>query len=194
MNGKLIVLYGINNIGKTTQAEMLVDALIEAGFEAEYMKYPRYEIEPSGPYINSVIREGVEASPEELQMWYALNRHQSEKILKEKLDKGKVVVAEDYTGTGIAWGMTYGVKKEWLEAINENLIKEDVGILMTGARHITGIEEDHANETDDEAMERSKEVHEELGKAYGWKSVDASGTIDEVHDRIMEEVLEHFNE
>lgn len=194
MNGKLIVLYGINNIGKTTQAEMLVDALIEAGFEAEYMKYPRYEIEPSGPYINSVIREGVEASPEELQMWYALNRHQSEKMLKEKLEKGKVVVAEDYTGTGIAWGMTYGVKKEWLEAINENLIKEDVGILMTGTRHITGIEEDHANETDDEAMARSKEVHEELGKDYGWKSVDASGTIDEVHDRIMEEVLEHFNE
>ena len=40
--GKFIVLYGINNLGKTTQAKMLVDKLKLHGLEAEYLKYPVY--------------------------------------------------------------------------------------------------------------------------------------------------------
>lgn len=194
MEGKMIVLYGINNIGKTTQAELLVEALKEAGFEAEYMKYPRYDVEPSGPHINAVLREGKKASAEELQLWYALNRHQAESELKRKLKKGIVVIAEDYTGTGIAWGMVRGAEKEWLISINKQLYREDLGILMTGARYLTGVEEGHKNETDEKAMDTAIAIHEDLGKDFGWRTVDANQTIEEVHDEIMEVVLELFEE
>ena len=42
MRGKFIVLYGINNLGKTTQAKFLVEKLQSQGLRAEYVKYPIY--------------------------------------------------------------------------------------------------------------------------------------------------------
>ncbi len=194
MKGKLIALYGINNIGKTTQAELLRDALIEAGFDAEYVKYPRYDIQPSGPYINSILREGKEASVEELQLWFTLNRHQVQEELTTKLSEGKMIIAEDYTGTGIAWGSVYDADEAWLKEINRFLQIEDLAILMTGARYLAGVEENHKNETNNEAVDKAITIHEKLGKEYGWKNVNASGTIEEVHDEIMEIVLDFFQE
>jgi len=47
--GKFIVLYGINNLGKTTQTRILVDKLKLHGLKAEYLKYPVYDLAPSGP-------------------------------------------------------------------------------------------------------------------------------------------------
>lgn len=194
MKGKLIALYGINNIGKTTQAELLRDALVEAGFDAEYVKYPRYDVAPSGPYINSILREGKEASVEELQLWFTLNRHQVQKELQSKLSEGKIIIAEDYTGTGIAWGSVYNADEEWLKQINQHLQIEDLGILMTGARYLSGVEENHKNETNDKAVDKAISIHERLGKEYGWRRVEASGSIEEVHDGIMEVVLDFFQE
>ena len=46
--GIFIVLYGVNNLGKTTQAQLLVERLNKAGVQATYLKYPIYDIEPSG--------------------------------------------------------------------------------------------------------------------------------------------------
>ena len=42
--GKFIVIYGVNNLGKTTQANMLVQKLKASGLKAEYLKYPIYDL------------------------------------------------------------------------------------------------------------------------------------------------------
>jgi thymidylate kinase len=109
--GKFIVIYGINNLGKTTQAKMLVEKLKLHGLAAEYIKYPIYSITPSGQILNNYLRNNNPSrlSPREIQIIYAFNRHQYEKILLQKLAQGVNIVAEDYTGTGIAWGMAYGL-------------------------------------------------------------------------------------
>jgi thymidylate kinase len=44
MKGKFIVLYGINNLGKTTQAKLLVEKFQKEGLKAEYMKYAVYSL------------------------------------------------------------------------------------------------------------------------------------------------------
>ena len=40
--GKFIVLYGNNNVGKSTQAKLLVEKLKEKGENVRYFKYPIY--------------------------------------------------------------------------------------------------------------------------------------------------------
>ena len=47
MKGKLIVLYGINNIGKTTQSDLLAEYLSKNNFDVEQIKLPDYALEPS---------------------------------------------------------------------------------------------------------------------------------------------------
>ncbi|MFC1616445.1 dTMP kinase, partial [Patescibacteria group bacterium] len=134
--GKFITIYGINNIGKTTQSKLLVENLEQAGYDVIYVKYPVYSIEPSGPFINKILRNSnnQSISEEELQSWFVLNRYQYQPKLIQFLNEGKIIVAEDYSGTGIAWGTAKGVNQSWLESINNNLLKEDLAIMLEGQR------------------------------------------------------------
>lgn len=126
--GKLIVLYGINNLGKSTQAKLLVEKLKTEGLKAEYLKYPIYNLSPSGEILNDYLREGnfYDLHSREAQIIYALNRTQYQDILIKKLEAGIHVVAEDYKGTGIAWGLGAGVSEVFLKSINSHLIDEDL--------------------------------------------------------------------
>jgi dTMP kinase len=190
-----ITLYGINNIGKSTQAKRLVERLKKEGYQVEYVKYPAYEIEPSGHYINEYLRGDAngrgrnEMTEDELQMWFAINRYQFEPTLKGWLAEGKIVVAEDYRGTGIAWGTTKGADTEWLESINSHLLDEDFVVMLDGERFIRAKEAGHAHEDNDEFMQRSREVHDMLAEKYGWTVVqtipgDIDGTADRVWDLV----------
>ena len=121
--GKFIVLYGTNNLGKTTQAKLLVEKLNQNGFPAEYLKYPIYDLAPTGRKINQILRGGADQkiSELELQELYAQNRRDFEPTLKEKLEGGINIVTEDYIGTGLAWGVTKGAPLTQLEKQNQNL-------------------------------------------------------------------------
>ena len=187
MSGKLICLYGINNIGKSTQAKLLVDRLKEEGHDTENLKFPNYDLDPSGSFINSVLRESgaQNIAEEELQMWYTLNRFQYQPQLRAQLDAGKVVIAEDYIGTGLAWGSAKGASPEWLKCLNEPLIPADLSILMDGARFTEAKEEQHIHESNDELVEKCRARHLELGKEYDWKLIAANRDKGEISDDIF---------
>ncbi len=187
-NGYLIAIYGINNLGKTTQAKRLVDFLNKNDWPAEYVKYPVYRQKPSGQYINQILRRTTEQpiSEEEFQMWYTVNRFQYEPVIKKKMDNGKIIVAEDYIGTGLAWGATKGASLDWLVEMNEPLHKEDLAILFDGERFPDGKEKKHLHETDDILMKRCRRWHQKLAEMYGWKLVNANQKVDEVHQDVLE--------
>ncbi|MBI4050625.1 MAG: hypothetical protein HY396_01470 [Candidatus Doudnabacteria bacterium] len=184
--GKFIVIYGINNLGKTTQAKLLVEKLKRLGRKAEYLKYPVYDLEPSGPMINAYLREGnpVKLSAREVQILYAMNRWQYEPILRSKLEKGIDIVAEDYWGTGVAWGAGAGVDKEFLLRLNGFFLREDLALLFAGKRFASGLENNHLYETDSELTKRVEVAHNELGKEFGWKLMDANQSIEKVAEEV----------
>jgi len=122
----------------------------------------------------------------------AMNRFQFEPTLREWLKDGKVVVAEDYTGTGIAWGMVKGASKEWLESLNRPLIKEDLAVLLDGERFVHATEEGHIHETNEEFMKLARQIHLELGEAYGWVKIPVQPTKDETEALVWEVVKVHI--
>ncbi|MBU0596866.1 hypothetical protein KJ641_03770 [Patescibacteria group bacterium] len=193
--GKMIVLYGINNLGKTTQAELLVKKIREQGEKAEYLKYAIYSLEPTGPILSDYLRSGnpYELSPREAQIIQALNRTQYEPILQEKLEQGINIIAEDYTGTGIAWGVGAGVGEDFLKLINSHLLKEDLAFLFSGNRFREATEENHKHETDEELLNTVKQVHAKLGEEYGWLPINANLTIEEIHIQVWQEVQKHLH-
>ncbi|MBU1992809.1 hypothetical protein KKG51_03890, partial [Patescibacteria group bacterium] len=182
----------INNIGKSTHAQMLTDRLNQEGHDAVFIKYPVYDLEPTGPYLNKVLRVDTEQkiSEEELQMWFTLNRYQFEPQLKKYLDEGKIVVAEDYTGTGLAWGSLKGAYLPWLTEMNKYLLKEDLGILLEGARSLSAKEEDHIHEADDELVEKCKRVLDDLGNKYNWGRVEICEKREDTHEGVWKLVKE----
>ncbi|HRN96154.1 MAG TPA: hypothetical protein PLD54_01770 [Candidatus Levybacteria bacterium] len=189
MRGKLIVLYGANNLGKTTQVEFLEKLLKDKNLPVKRIKYPIYNLDPTGPLINEVLRHGKQMDEEELQRTYVQNRRDYEPTLKQMLDDDIYVIAEDYVGTGIAWGMVRGVSLVELEKMNEGLLPADISIVITGKRFETGKESTHRNETNDEIWNTAQEKHMLLAQRYNWHKVNANQSIKKVHEDIMK-VLE----
>ena len=190
MAGKMITLYGINGIGKTTQVGLLMEFLQSVGKQVSRLKYPLYDLEPEGPFIYKYLRDSGfhkanELSTEALQQKFADNRKRYEPELRKRLATEEWIVAEDYIGTGIAWGLTWGADLEYLEQINRNLLQPDLNILMHGERFDTAIEVGHRNETADERIRICKNFHLLLGERYGWKQVVANQSVEKVSADII---------
>lgn len=188
----LIVFYGINNLGKSTQAKRLVERLISEGFESEYIKYPHYNIKPFGDMINDYLRNGnpENLSAREAQKIYTLDRFNYQPTLRQKLDSGVHIIAEDYTGTGLAWGAGTGVDLEYLKKINSPLIKEDIAFYFYGERFLEAKEKGHKHEENDSLMTEVHKIHDKLADTHGWIPVHANREMDEIHDEIWEMIKE----
>lgn len=188
--GKFITFYGINNIGKSTHAKRLVTRLNEEGVKTKYIKYPIYNLEPTGPFLNNVLRsgDGQKITEDELQLWFVMNRYQFQDELKKMLSEGYVVVAEDYVGTGIAWGMAKGLDQEWLEGVNKFLHKEDFSLLFEGERDISAMEIGHVHEENQELIDRCAETHSHLADQYGWKRIQVQSNPGDTAALVWEEV------
>lgn len=187
--GKFIAIYGTNGIGKTAQTERLVAYLQAQGKNASRLKYPVYDLKPEGPFIYKYLRDQKfrvknELSTHELQKKYSDNRKRYEKELKKRLNNGEWIVAEDYIGTGIAWGLTWGGDLGYLETINEKLFQADLSILMHGDRFMTAIEKDHRNEMDSDRIKICKNFHFLLARLHKWNIVSANQTINKVQNDI----------
>lgn len=195
MSGRLIVIYGVNNLGKTAQARLLVEKLNALGKNTSYFKYPLYELEPSGPLLNDYLRKGnpFGLSNREAQIIYILNRTQYDLTLRKRLEQGEWIVAEDYTGTGIAWGMGGGVAREFTESMSRHLLQEDLALLFTGARFLQSRETGHLHEGDDDLVSRVARAHEELAADYGWSLIAANHSIEEVAREVWKIVSDKFN-
>lgn len=186
MKGVFVTIYGINNIGKTYHAKRLVSRLRPLGKKAVYIKYPIYSQKPTGPLLNRILRSHgkQKMKEEELQLWFVLNRYQFEPKLKSMLRAGKIVVAEDYIGTGIAWGTAKGASQRELENMNKFLVQPDATILLEGTRKLYAREKKHLHERDDLLAAKCQKIYRKLAKKYGWKTVSVSSDRDITAARI----------
>lgn len=195
--GLFITIYGINNLGKTTHAEILRERLSSLGFKVQRIKYPVYEIEPSGVYINKVLRTPgfrEDITAEEFQLWYVLNRYQYEAELKKMLADGYIVIAEDYSGTGIAWGIAKGIDEDFILKANSKLLEPDLAILFEGRRKLESIESGHKHEQNTELTEKCRVVHEMLAEKFGWKRMHVEEKIEDTAKNLWDIVFNYLKE
>jgi len=173
--GKFIVLLGVNGTGKSTQAQLLAEKIrTEAGNEVKYVKYPIYGLEPTGPMINSYLREGNphKFSSREFQILHAFNRTAFEPRLTEFFESGVHVVAEDYVETSLAWGIAKGVEKKFLLELNSHLLEPDIRVFFNGRPYGTDREKNHLHESNMKLVERVFKEHQRLAKEFKWKTID----------------------
>jgi dTMP kinase len=187
--GKIIVLYGANSLGKTTQAKLLVENLIiQYNKKCEYLKFPIYDLEPTGPLISNYLKQGNQFAftPREFQILQVLNRTQFEPTLKQKIESGTWIVAEDYCGTGVAWGIASGVDKKLIYKLNQHLISEDIGILFEGESFTQDLDQRNIHESNTELLKRAGEVFKEIARDFGWHTVNANQSREAVQEEILQ--------
>lgn len=102
MKGKLIVVEGVDGVGKNTQSKLLVKAL-EAYKEVKFFSFPRYDT-PTGMEVADYLNgKSHELTRIEVARLYANDRLAAKKEIEEALEKGMYVVCDRYVLSNIAY-------------------------------------------------------------------------------------------
>jgi len=131
--GKLIVIEGTDGTGKATQAKLLLERLLQAGYRAELIDFPQYNKKSAGlveEYLEGKYGEANEVDPYVASMFYAVDRYDASQKMKRWLDSGKIIIANRYVTSSMAHqGGKLGIKLErqtfydWLNNLEYQLFK-----------------------------------------------------------------------
>ena len=104
-SGKLIVIDGGANVGKATQADMLMNRLINEGFLVGKIDFPRYSQNAIGHFIRECL-DGVEdkfaaIDPKIAAIVYAADRFESKKQIEEWMAEGRIIIFDRYVSSNM---------------------------------------------------------------------------------------------
>ncbi|MGN6254331.1 MAG: dTMP kinase [Solirubrobacterales bacterium] len=191
-----VSLEGVDGSGKSTQARLLVEALGEGTVAIR---------EPGGTAAAERIRElladpGVELEPlAELMLFLAARAEVTERVIRPALEAGRHVVADRFSDSSVAYqgaarGLGVGEVISLCEAATDGLWP-DLTILLridpeTGLGRAAG---DDRFEQEGVGLQREvAAAYEEIAIIASDRvvAVDATGGVEEVHERVMEAVNE----
>jgi dTMP kinase len=193
-----ISLEGVDGSGKSTQARLLVETL---GTDAVAIR------EPGGTGAAERIRElladpAVDLEPlAELMLFLAARAEVTERVIRPALEAGRHVVADRFSDSSVAYqgaarGLGVGEVIGLCEAATDGLWP-DLTLLLridpeTGLGRAEG---DDRFEREGLGLQRQvATAYEEIAQIAGDRVVvvDADGSVEEVHERVMEAVREHL--
>lgn len=192
-----ISLEGIDGSGKSTQAKLLAEAL---GPETLLIR------EPGGTEAAERIRElladpAVELDPfAELLLFSAARADLLSRVVRPALEAGKKVVADRFADSSVAYqGGARGLGTSYVLSLTDTVIDglwPDLTVLLridpeTGLGRAEG--EDRFEAEGVELQRAVAEAYEEIAAIAGDRVVvvDAAGSVEEVHGRVMEAVRAH---
>jgi dTMP kinase len=128
-SGHLIAFEGLDQSGKQTQAERLLDACRSAGQRAEFLTFPAYDT-AIGDEIDKALHGQRDYQPDTLQLLYIANRFEFKPKIESWLAAGTMVVCDRYLASSIAYGEAQGVDGAWLTEIQRVLPQPSLTILL----------------------------------------------------------------
>jgi len=127
--GHLIAFEGLDQSGKQTQAERLLDAFRSAGRRAEFLTFPEYQT-AIGAEIGRALKGERDYAADTLQLLYIANRFEFRPKITAWLEAGTMVVCDRYLASSIAYGEAQGVDAAWLTEIQRFLPQPSLTILL----------------------------------------------------------------
>ncbi|HET8814134.1 MAG TPA: dTMP kinase [Solirubrobacterales bacterium] len=194
-----ISLEGIDGSGKSTQARLLAEALGEGTVAIR---------EPGGTDAAERIRTlladpAVELEPlAELLLFLAARADLTERVIRPALEADRHVVADRFSDSSVAYqgaarGLGVGEVIGLCEAATDGLWPDLTLLLRLDPE--TGLgRADGEDRFEQEGLELQRDVaiaYEEIAQIASDRVVviDATGSVEEVHGRVMEAVNEHLS-
>lgn len=205
MNGMFITVEGPDGSGKTTQLNLLVEALSNKGYEVVVTR------EPGGTTVGNSIREVLlspehhEMTPRVEMMLYAASRAQNvDQIIRPALAKGAVVLCDRFVDASIAYqgyGLQYDMDQ--IESLNEwatSGITPDVTFLfdLTPQRAQERMKDrgqlDRIESRDQAFHQRVYDGFHALLNKYPERMIliDADQSVECIHDEVLDATLERL--
>ena len=191
--GLFIVFEGIDGTGKSTQIDLLADDLKELGYSVVTTFEPT-----NGPYGQKIrqlfVNRAAVSHEEELELFMA-DRHQHvEAVIRPALAMGKVVLSDRYYLSTVAYQGANGLDPDDILVRNKAFAPiPDLALILeiepaVGIHRIQKHRQELPNTFEEESnLHRVATIFSNLREEY-ISRIDASGTVDEVHQQIILEV------
>ena len=118
MSGKLYVLEGLDGSGKATQAQCLVDTLLERGLPVRKISFPNYESESSA-LVKMYLSGQFGSQPDDVNAWaasvfFAVDRYAGMKQDWGRFyEQGGILIADRYTTSNAVHQCCKLDRSEW---------------------------------------------------------------------------------
>ncbi len=194
MPGKIIGLEGIDQSGKQTQARLLAQHLKQIGSKVVVMSFPIYST-PAGRQVSRYLTGKRKYPSEALHMLYSLNRWENKDQIYRLVKNADFVIADRYIPSNLAYGVSRGLSLRWLQGLDEGLpctslvIVLDVPIHASFARKSKNRD---IHESDQRFLTTVRGAYRGLAHRLGWKMVDGTGPIGNVHATVWDIVQQRF--
>ena len=188
----IIAVEGGDQAGKKTQTMMLAKALRSQKIKTAVFNFPDYRT-TIGKEINSYLHDKRKFSPEIIHYLYALNRWEKLDEIKKSAVKNSILIMNRYYHSNLVYGMANGLDKKWLQNLDAELPKTDLVILLDVSQNESFSRKKSKRDRFEKNKEFSKkisQIYRKLAKTYRWKIVDASGTKDDVHKKILKIIFQ----
>ena len=201
-SGKFITVEGIDGCGKTTQAEFIIDGLVEAGLSAKLVR------EPGGDPISESIRKLLLHAEESMSdraealLMIASRAQLTDKVILPQIIDGKWVVADRYADSTLAYqGGGRGLSVNSLDMINEfgtYTLKPDLTFFMDISVDIANsrmrVEKDRIEKEGNDFQQRVRDQYLKLSEEDSDRVVVINGdkSIDEIKADIWTHIKEKF--
>lgn len=182
--GKIIVFEGIDKAGKTTQAKLLEKKL---GSKCVRIDFPDYST-PVGKEIKQFL-DGKRNYPDEVKMMLlSANRWEKKGEIEKMVSKGTTVIMNRYYQSNLVYGISKGLKLDWLLSLDKGMPKADLVIvidirpktLVSRSKNVVD-----TFEKDLELIRRVKKNYRVLANKFNWRIVEGEKSVDEVHGQVL---------
>jgi dTMP kinase len=178
----LIAFEGLDQIGKETQAKRLLEAIVRQGRSAQMIGFPDYTT-AIGQEIERGLHGGRDYGADVMQLLYVANRYEWKPEIERMLASGRVVIADRYLASTIAYGEAQDLDPAWLFEIQRFLPQPDLTLLLDIAP-TTAVERKRVNrdryERDLDLLGRVRRSYQRQATSSGWHRVNGEQPPDQV--------------
>eukprot|EP00736_Rhodelphis_marinus_P014535 Rmarinus@m.8648 len=191
--GAFIVLEGMDRSGKSTQVQRLTEKLVTEGISVENMRFPDRST-TIGQMINAYLTNATDLADQSIHLLFSANRWELQRKIESMLQNGTTIICDRYAFSGVAYTSAKGLDLDWCMSPEEGLPAPDAVLFLQLPPSVAESRASYGEERYEkrEFQEVVRKQFELLGTRVPdsvWKTVDASGSIDEVTHRLMENVV-----
>ena len=140
-------------------------------------------------YLGGEIAVSVQAR----HMLFAADRWQAYEEMSGLLQSGTSLVADRYSGSGIAYGLAHGLEQAWLEGLERGLLEPDFTFMVdipVDASFARKPEERDRYESRIGLLRRVREVYLRLAEGYGWTVLNGLQSPEELQQELLGKLAE----
>lgn len=187
LRGALIVLEGLDRTGKTTQGNLLLEALRARGVHVQALRFPD-RTSVTGKLLTEVLTGKTQLPAEAVHLLFSANRWEAQEHMRSLLRQGTTLVVDRYSYSGIAYSHAKGLDMDWCARPDKGLLAPDLVLFLDIDPEVAQKREGYGEEVY-ERVDFQRRVRDGFRRLSdrSWQVVDAARSIDEIH----EEMLKH---